>query len=122
MKKRIYKSWNEPGMFELTTSNVPAFLEVHGILEKGIRKIITMLPRQIKKLKPYIQIFILGHTKRHYFDGSIILNIHGQFLTSHFKGRTLINAVENGLKKLGKEVKNLKGRHFIGDSDFPVHV
>lgn len=120
MKKHIYGIWEEPGVFNLVMNNVSTSEDIEKILEKGVRKVLAMLPSQLKKYKPYIIVFILGHSKKQYFDGSMIMRIQESDISTHFKGHTLTKAVESGLKRLAKKVKNLKGGHFLGNSYFPA--
>lgn len=105
-------------IYQLELKNCVLSKSSYGYIDKQLKKVGRYLPNFVKDL-PLIHIYILGHTTKGYFDGSMVLHLPKQALNAHFKSASVDNAIKFGFKKLRRELRNYKGRHFVGDSEYP---
>lgn len=87
-------------------------------LEKEAKRLDRYLPDFAVDLS-LLHIFISFHKTKGYFDGSITLHLPRQALNVHFRSSLIDQAIKSGFAKLRRELKEYKGRHFMGDSEYP---
>lgn len=87
-------------------------------IDRQAKRLERYLPGFAKDL-PLLYIYLEFHETKGYFDGSLTLHLPKQALNARFKGKLVDEAVKQGFTRVRRELRTYKGKHFVGDSEYP---
>lgn len=105
-------------VYEISTDNFEFPPQSIDKLSKWVEKLHRHLPHMDTDL-PFLHIYMRKHATKDFFDGSLFLRLPHEVLNTHFKGHFIDGALHDGFRKLFRRVRNYKGKHFVGDSEYP---
>ncbi len=105
-------------ILQLTLQNLKLPQKTADYLDYQVKRLDRYLPTFVEDL-PLLEMIIRNHPAKEYFEGSITLHLPKQALNAHFYSRSLDQAIKLAFQKIKKELRNYKGQHFVGQSEYP---
>lgn len=105
-------------IYKITADNFKIADKTQGYIERQAKKLDRYLP-DFSVDSVLLEIVIKHHETRGFFEGAITLRLPKHPLTAHFRSQSVDQAMKFGFGKIRKELRNFKGKHFPGDSEYP---